>query len=94
MGLASSENKNVLCNSGIVDQIRSVRRIKTKGAVKMLIKHRLGDLIREFGLKISYISSIVEEQSRHADQSEEGVATGEKRLGSLVLCGRRPERPA
>ena len=52
--------------SWIKSEVSGDRRIKTKEATEMLIKCRLGalgDLIREFGLKISYINSIAEEQS-------------------------------
>ena len=54
--------------SWIKSEVSGDKRIRTKGAAKMLIKCRLGafgDLIREFGLKITI--TLVPSQKRKVD---------------------------
>ena len=48
-----------------MSEVLEDKRIRTKVAGKMLIKYRLGDLIREFGLKIPI--TLVSTQKKKVD---------------------------
>ena len=60
--------------SWIKSEVSGDRRIKMKEAAEMLIKCQLGDLIREFRLKISYRSSIKDGSCSGSGKAMSGIS--------------------
>ena len=72
--------------SWIKSEVSGDRRIKMKGAAEMLIKRQLGDLIREFGLKMTV--TLVQSQKNKTDMLTRVKKTWlqEKKDWALLCC--------